>query len=212
MKGCVFENWDANFQQLEEFILRQAAAGQPVVLGPIQSSMYPLPPKVGLAICKQAGDQAHGAVMGSGHKPFTYPGAPRHLGGGELATGKSDGAGNPLVSFFFGGAGGDAQGSQLGVGYVTSHFTSSSIGREMLFLLGAHSKRAVAAHCYALNADDGSWLQHTWRSNIARACHQFRDLSGMDDAAAAAAVNQDQIHILIDLNGWSGGHRVHLIR
>ena len=63
VKGCVFKNWDDNFLRLEEFILRQAAAGKPVVLGPIQSTMYPLPPNVGLAICKQGGAQAHAAVV-----------------------------------------------------------------------------------------------------------------------------------------------------
>ena len=44
-----------------------------------------------------------------------------------------------------------------------------------------------------------------------QACHKFLDVSALDDAAAAAAINHDKVHILIDLNGWSGGHRVPLI-
>ena len=50
MKGCVFSNWDANFKRLESFVLAQAAAGNPVVLGPVQSTMYPLGPKVSLSV------------------------------------------------------------------------------------------------------------------------------------------------------------------
>jgi tetratricopeptide (TPR) repeat protein len=99
----------------------------------------------------------------------------------------------------------------LRVAYMTSHFTSSSIGREMLFLLAAHDPAAVHASCYALNADEGSWLQHTWRAAIARSCHAFADLSPLDDAAAAAAVNRDGAHVLMDLNGWSGGHRAGVV-
>ena len=50
VKGCVFSNWDANFKRLESFVLAQAAARKPVVLGPVQSTMYPLGPKVFLSV------------------------------------------------------------------------------------------------------------------------------------------------------------------
>jgi len=161
VKGCVFSKWDDNFKKLEDFILAQAAAGLPVVLGPIQSTMYPLPPNVGLAICRQAGEQAQAAVVRSGHTPFSHPSALSPLPGDTAPEGIT----GVLGSFFGGGGGGGGaagaaeRGGRLVVGYVTSHFTSSSIGREMLFLLGAHAAHAVAAHCYALNADEGSWLQ-----------------------------------------------------
>lgn len=152
VKGCVFKNWDANFQRLESFILQQAAAGKPVVLGPIQSTMYPLPPNVALAICKQAGDHAH-ALLQRTHQPFTYT--------TTLAQLPTPGNSPGISGLFWGGVNGGSAGAggRLTVGYVTSHFTSSSIGREMLFLLGAHAESAVVAHCYALNADEGSWLQ-----------------------------------------------------
>ena len=132
----------------------------------------------------------------------------------HLSPAGSGGLLGSLWSSVGGDGGGLGGGGRLIVGYVTSHFTSSSIGREMLFLLGAHqasSASAIEAHCFALNADDGSWLQHTWRSHIALACHKFEDVSALDDEAAAAAINRHQVHVLIDLNGWSGGNRVQVI-
>ena len=33
VKGCVFDNWDTNFQRLEEFILKQAAKGNLQAMG-----------------------------------------------------------------------------------------------------------------------------------------------------------------------------------
>ena len=33
----------------------------------------------------------------------------------------------------------------------------------------------------------------------------------VDDTAAAVAVNGDALHVLLDLNGWSGGYRAQVL-
>jgi protein O-GlcNAc transferase len=180
VKGCIFDDWDANFRRLAEVVLAQVRSGTMSALGPIQSTMYPLDAEVSLAVCSQLGEAHDAAALRRHPHPLPHSAdlGPRRI---------------------------------LRVAYMTSHFTSSSIGREMLFLLAAHDPGAVHARCYALNADEGSWLQHTWRAAIARACHSFADLSPLDDGAAAAAVNRDGAHVLVDLNGWSGGHRAAVV-
>jgi len=152
VKGCVFAGWDDNFKRLEHFILQQAAAGKPVVLGPIQSTMYPLPPNVGLAICRQAGDLAHATFLNSHLPPLSHP---TNLSPPLGST--NGGGGGGFLGSLWGGAGIDSSWrsvrGRLVIGYVTSHFTSSSIGREMLFLLGSHSEQVVVGGWACVCAD-----------------------------------------------------------
>lgn len=180
VKGCVFENWERNFERLEDVILSSLEAGEPSPLAPIQvpqepvsipsapipalrtpcvvvyvlqrlrqtflqyltrfhciqcafimkslfplqATMYPLAPRVALAICTQLGAQAAAAARTALPAALPLPPAPTAA-------------------------------AVLRVAYVTSHFTSSSIGREMLFLIGAHDRARVAPFCYALNKDEG---------------------------------------------------------
>lgn len=42
-------------------------------------------------------------------------------------------------------------------------------------------------------------------------CASFVDVSQLSDAGAARAVNRDETHVLVDLNGWSGGHRATMV-
>ncbi|KAJ1489632.1 glycosyl transferase family 41-domain-containing protein [Baffinella frigidus] len=183
VKGCVFAHWESNFERLEDVILSSIAEGEPSPLAPIQATMYPLPARVGLAICTQLGNEAHAAAR------LLLPLLPAAL----------------LL------AAPPARGRPLRVAYVTSHFTSSSIGREMLFLMGAHDRGKVKPICYALNKDEGSWLQHVWRESISKGCEVFHDVSPLSDSAAALLINKDAPHVLIDLNGWSGGNRATMI-
>jgi tetratricopeptide (TPR) repeat protein len=184
IKGCVFDKWDDSFLRLEKLILSQVSRGQKPSLGAIESTVYPLSPAVGLAICRFLGT----SNQRNADKLRLQMRAPL-----------------PPVQMSL------QKGGMLSVSYVTSHFTSSSIGREMLFLVGAHDPTRIAVSCYAINSDDGSWLQHTWRENIARACSKFVDLSSENDVEAARIINAGGAHILLDLNGWSGGHRETII-
>ena len=91
--------------------------------------------KVGLAICKQGGEQAEAAVRS--HARNTRLPHPTAL----APPADSGSASAGLLGSLWGSVGangGVGGGGRLTVGYVTSHFTSSSIGREMLFLLGSH--------------------------------------------------------------------------
>ena len=42
-------------------------------------------------------------------------------------------------------------------------------------------------------------------------CASFVDVSQLSDAGAARAVNRDETHVLVDLNGWSGGNRATMV-
>lgn len=102
---------------------------------------------------------------------------------------------------------------RLRLAYVSSHFSGSSIGREMLYIIGAHDRARVAVGCFALNAaGTTSALSQLWRSAIASACGDgWADLSSLSDSEGAMTINSAGTHVLLDLNGWSGGHRAPLL-
>jgi hypothetical protein len=102
---------------------------------------------------------------------------------------------------------------RLRIAYASSHFSGSSIGREMLYVIGAHDRARVAIGCFALNAaDESSALSRLWRSTIASACADgWVELSSLSDSAGALAINSAGTHVLLDLNGWSGGHRAAML-
>ena len=57
--------------------------------------------------------------------------------------------------------------------------------------------------CFALSADDGS----TYRKKIASECEHFIDLTPFSVFQMSKRIHDEQLHILINLNGYTeGGH------
>lgn len=57
--------------------------------------------------------------------------------------------------------------------------------------------------CYALSAPDGS----VWRRKIESEVETFKDISQLHCGDAAQLINNDGVHILINLNGYTKGSR-----
>jgi predicted O-linked N-acetylglucosamine transferase (SPINDLY family) len=91
----------------------------------------------------------------------------------------------------------------LRVGYVSGHFHDHAVAFFSLPMLQAHHPDQVEIFCYDNTgiADD-----HT---EVFRACASvWRDITNMDDDAAAAVIKDDAIDILVDLAGHIAGNRI----
>jgi len=53
--------------------------------------------------------------------------------------------------------------------------------------------------CYALSANDGT----EWRQRIQSEAEHFVDVSAMSSDSIAKMINEDKIHILVNLNGYT---------
>lgn len=92
---------------------------------------------------------------------------------------------------------------KLKIGYVSSDFGSHPLGTLIASLIKMHDRHKFEVNCYSLSASDSSTL----RSKFENDAHVFRDLSELHFSDGAAAINDDEVKILINLNGFSSGNR-----
>ncbi|KAH1042474.1 hypothetical protein GLYMA_09G108700v4 [Glycine max] len=62
-----------------------------------------------------------------------------------------------------------------------------------------HNRKNVEVFCYALSVNDGT----EWRQRIQSEAEHFVDVSAMSLDAIAKMINEDKIHILVNLNGYT---------
>lgn len=95
-------------------------------------------------------------------------------------------------------------GNRIRIGYVSSDFGNHPTSHLMQSVPGFHNKTRVEIFCYALSPDDGT----TFRAKIARESEHFIDLSQVPcNGKAADRINNDGIHILVNMNGYTKGAR-----
>jgi predicted O-linked N-acetylglucosamine transferase (SPINDLY family) len=111
------------------------------------------------------------------------------------------GVGTPLAPRAASAAG------RLRVGYLSPDFRDHVVGRLVRPLLEHHDRSAVEVFAYSLAPDDGSAL----RRALTAAADRFRDISALDNRAAAEAVARDGIDILVDLAGYTDGARPEIL-
>jgi len=92
-------------------------------------------------------------------------------------------------------------GATLRVGYVSPDFRDHSAGFSIAALLDNHGRDGFSWHGYAIAKAD---------PRFAAKFDRFTDLTGMDDAAAAARMRADRIDVLIDLAGHTKGARLEI--
>jgi predicted O-linked N-acetylglucosamine transferase (SPINDLY family) len=98
-------------------------------------------------------------------------------------------------------------GSKLRVGYLCAEFRDHAVGHAIQGLFGLHDRRDFEVFGYALGGDDGS----VYRQRIVRDCDHFVDLGPLSLADGARRIHQDGIHLLIDLQGYTGFSRMGLL-
>lgn len=92
---------------------------------------------------------------------------------------------------------------QLNVGYVSSDFNNHPLSHLMQSVFGMHDIARVKAFCYATTESDRS----PYRQQIEREAPVFRDASGWAVDRLVDQIVQDEIHILVNLNGYTRGAR-----
>ncbi len=97
---------------------------------------------------------------------------------------------------------------RIRVGYLSSDFCRHAMSYLIAELFERHDRARFEIFGYCISNDDNSEI----RGRIIRAFDHFRVLRTLDDAAAAQAIRDDEIDILIDLNGLTSGARPQIQR
>jgi protein O-GlcNAc transferase len=92
---------------------------------------------------------------------------------------------------------------KIRIGYVSGEFRYQATAMLIVELFECHDKSRFSLYAFDNGWDDGGPL----RGRINRACDEVVAIAGLGDAAAAAAIKQREIDILIDLNGYFGMER-----
>ncbi|EXJ92771.1 hypothetical protein A1O3_01323 [Capronia epimyces CBS 606.96] len=91
----------------------------------------------------------------------------------------------------------------LNVGYVSSDFNNHPLAHLMQSVFGLHDPTRVRAICYATTASDGS----IHRQQIEREAPVFYDASSWSVERLVKQIVRDNVHVLINLNGYTRGAR-----
>ena len=92
---------------------------------------------------------------------------------------------------------------RLRIGYVSGDFHRHPVGYFLEAVIAGHDKQQVEVFCYTnhYGVDDLTLRLHA-------AADHWKSLVGITDANVADAIRRDQIDILVDLTGHTGGHRL----
>jgi protein O-GlcNAc transferase len=94
--------------------------------------------------------------------------------------------------------------TKITVGYLSNNFCNHTVAYLMLSMFGLHNRDEFEVFCYSYGEDDGSYH----RKRIERDCDKFVDLHNLNHADAAKCIYEDQVDILVDLKGHTGGNRL----
>lgn len=90
-------------------------------------------------------------------------------------------------------------GERLRIGYVSGDFRDHATAHLIRKLFRVHDRKQFEIFGYSLRPGDGSYY---WQ-DISQACDWFVELHGLSNAEAATRIAADDIHILVDLHGYT---------
>ena len=94
----------------------------------------------------------------------------------------------------------------LTIGYLSSDFRNHVVGNLMYEIFPLHNRKAFRIIAYSSGGDDGSDCRKGIREN----CDLFIDINGRSSMDVAQRINNDQVDILVDLNGYTVGSRLEI--
>lgn len=97
---------------------------------------------------------------------------------------------------------------RIRVGYLSSDFCMHAMSFLIAELLEKHDRSRFEIYGYCSSREDGSAV----RRRIVSAFDHYVPIHTLDDAAAAQRIRQDEIDILVDLNGLTKGARLQTLR
>jgi protein O-GlcNAc transferase len=92
---------------------------------------------------------------------------------------------------------------KLRVGYFSADFNNHPVSHLIAEALELHDMSCFDVICYSFGRDDGSAI----RKRIEAAATEFHHISTLSAAEIARKIYADQIHILVDLTGYTSGSR-----
>ena len=90
-------------------------------------------------------------------------------------------------------------GERLRIGYLSADFHQHATAYLTAGVFEHHDPREFESHAYSYGPDDGS----ATRQRLLNAFEHFVDIRGLDHAAAAQRIRDDDIDILVDLKGYT---------
>ncbi|KAG8054227.1 hypothetical protein GUJ93_ZPchr0001g30703 [Zizania palustris] len=174
---CDWDDRRVKFKEVEGIIRQQIKMSILPSVQPFHAIAYPIDATLALEISRTYA--AHYSLVASrfGLPTFTHPSAVPTSNNGRT--------------------------SRLRIGYVSSDFGNHPLSHLMGSVFGMHNQDIIEVFCYALSRDDGT----EWRQRIRSEAEHFIDMSSMSSDVIAKVINEDKIHILINLNGYTKGAR-----
>ncbi|WP_425487340.1 UDP-N-acetylglucosamine-peptide N-acetylglucosaminyltransferase [Methylocystis heyeri] len=96
---------------------------------------------------------------------------------------------------------------KIRLGYLSNDFHDHATALLLVETLEAHDRSRFEVHAYSYGKDDGREM----RRRLACAFDHFHDISSNSDNEAARRINDDGIHILIDLKGFTQNTRTSIL-
>ena len=93
--------------------------------------------------------------------------------------------------------------TKLNIGYVSSDFNNHPLAHLIQSVFGLHDMNRFNVFCYATTPTDNS----PYRRKIESEAQHFLDVSGWSSLRIIEQTQRDQIHILVNLNGYTKGAR-----
>eukprot|EP00899_Mesostigma_viride_P012029 jgi/Mesvir1/20827/Mv07924-RA.1 len=101
-----------------------------------------------------------------------------------------------------------APGAKLTLAYMSSDLRQHPVGKLMLGAITRHNRSRFKVVCLCTGWDDGSDL----RKKIMSACDKFVRLNKEETASALAQrIVEEEVDILVELNGYTNGHRLDVL-
>ena len=97
---------------------------------------------------------------------------------------------------------------RISIGYVSDEIRNHVVGTQLIEVLELHDRGAFDAHIFDWGQPENTIIER----RVRRAGVQLHDISRMDDARAAALIASLGIDILVDLKGYTKGHRLGIFR
>jgi protein O-GlcNAc transferase len=92
------------------------------------------------------------------------------------------------------------------IGYLSNNFRNHPTGHLMSGMFRHHNRDDFDIFCYSFGEND----QSDFRKQIQRDCDRFVEIGMFSHFEAAKRIHDDQVNILVDLVGFTQGHRLNI--
>lgn len=94
-------------------------------------------------------------------------------------------------------------GARIRIGYLSGDLCTHAVGLLMAELLESHDRSRVHITAFDFSPEDGT----AHRARLRNACDEMVPIHALSDRAAAEAINQRNIDVLLDMHGLGSGAR-----